>query len=133
MYTLNFDDADVYSIIQTVFGEILQVNYVVDSRVKGRVTFRAVAPVPVEKVLPLMEVILRLNGIGVVEDSGLYRLLPISEVSREPSPVTVGRDPGTVPKSGKSLLHVVPILYVQSAEVLRLITPKDLISILRGS
>jgi type II secretory pathway component GspD/PulD (secretin) len=123
MVTLNFDDADVFTIIQTVFGSILKVNYVVDSRIKGRVTFRAVAPVPLEKVLPLMEVILRLNGIGVVEESGLYRLVPISDISKEPSPVNFGRDPGKITVRGKALLQVVPILYIPSSEALKLITP----------
>ncbi len=83
-FTLNFDDADVYAVIQTVFGEILKVNYAVDPRVKGRVTFRAIAPIPAEKVLPLMEVILKLNGIGIVEEGGLYRIVPISDIQRRP-------------------------------------------------
>ncbi len=122
-FTLNFDDADVYTIIQTVFGEILKFNYVVDPRVKGRVTFRAVAPVPAENVLPLMEVILRLNGIGIVEDNGLYRIIPISDISKEPSPVSYGRDPEAIRSTGKALLQVVPINYVQSSEALKLITP----------
>jgi len=38
--SLNFDDADIYSVIQTVFSEILKVNYIIDPKVKGRVTFR---------------------------------------------------------------------------------------------
>ncbi len=122
-FTLNFDDADVYMIIQTVFGEVLKVNYVVDPRVKGRVTFRAIAPVPVESVLPLMEVILRLNGIGVVEENGLYRIVPLSDISKEPSPVSYGRDPAKIPITGKALLQVIPITYVQSSEVLKLIAP----------
>ena len=86
---MNFDDADVYTVIQTIFGETLRVNYVVDPRVSGRVTFRAVAPVPMEKVLPLMEVILKLNGIGVFEDHGLYRIVPIGEIPKGPSQVFV--------------------------------------------
>ncbi len=123
LVTLNFDDADVFTIIQTIFGNVLKVNYVIDPRIKGRVTFRAVAPVPFEKVLPLMEVILRLNGIGVVEESGLYRLVPISDISKEPSPVSFGRDPAKIPLRGKALLQVVPILYIPSSEALKLITP----------
>lgn len=123
MVTLNFDDADVFTIIQTVFGSILKVNYVVDPRIKGRVTFRAIAPVPFEKVLPLMEVILRLNGIGVVEENSLYRLVPISDISREPSPVNFGRDPGKIAVKGKALLQVTPILYMSSSEAVRLISP----------
>jgi len=123
MVSLNFDDADVYSIIQTIFGDVLRVNYVVDPRVKGRVTFRSVAPVATENVLPIMEVIFRLNGIGVIEENGLYRIIPISEISKEPSPVRQGRDPAGVPITGKSVLQVVPIQYVQSTEVIRLLQP----------
>jgi len=113
----------VYSIIQTIFGDVLKANYVVDPRVKGRVTFRAIAPVPVESVLPIMEVILRLNGIGVVEDNGLYRIVPISDISKEPSPISIGRDPDAIQTTGKALLQVVPIIYIQSSEALKLITP----------
>jgi general secretion pathway protein D len=123
LFTLNFDDADVYTVIQTIFGEILHANYVVDPRVEGRVTFRAVTPVPAESVLPLMEVILRLNGIGIVEDSGLYRMVPISDISKEPSPVSYGRDPAKIVTAGRALLQVVPILHIKSSEALKLIMP----------
>ena len=123
MISLNFDDADVFSVVQTVFGDILRVNYVVDARIKGRVTFRSVAPISTDQVLPIMEVILRLNGIGVVEDNGLYRVVPLAEVSREPSPVSFGRDASKIPITGKSIIQVVPVVYLQSTEVVKLITP----------
>ena len=123
MISLNFDDADVFSVVQTVFGDILRVNYVVDPRIKGRVTFRSVAPIPKEQVLPVMEVILRINAIGVVEDNGLYRIVPLSDVSREPSPVSFGRDPSQIPVTGKSVIQVIPIMYLQSTEVVKLIAP----------
>ena len=123
MISLNFDDADVFSVVQTVFGDILRVNYVVDPRIKGRVTFRSVAPIAKEQVLPVMEVILRINAIGVVEDNGLYRIVPLSDVSREPSPVSFGRDPSQIPTTGKSVIQVIPIMYLQSTEVVKLIAP----------
>jgi general secretion pathway protein D len=121
--SLNFDDADVYQVIQTIFGDVLRVNYIVDPRVKGRVTFRSIAPIPTDKVLPVMETILRINGVGVVEDGGLYRVVPISEVAREPASVGFGRDPEKILSTGKSLVQVVPILFLQSSEVIKLITP----------
>jgi len=88
----NFDDADVYSVIQTIFGDILRVNYIIDQRIKGRVNFRSVAPVAKKDILPLMEVILRLNGIGIVEAEGLYRIVPISDLPKEPTSVGFGRE-----------------------------------------
>ncbi|OPY83065.1 MAG: Type II secretion system protein D precursor [Syntrophorhabdus sp. PtaU1.Bin153] len=121
--SLNFDDADVYQVVQTIFGDVLRVNYVVDPRVKGRVTFRSVAPIAADQVLPLMEVVLRINGVGIVEDKDLYRIVPLSEVSREPAPVGFGRDPESVPTTGKSIVQLVPILYLQSSEIIKLLTP----------
>jgi len=104
-FILNFDDADVYTIIQTIFGEALRVNYVVDPRVKGRVTFRAIAPVPMENVLPLMEVILRLNDIGIIEDKDLYRIVPISDIPKRKSQVFVYQLRNSKAKDIASLLQ----------------------------
>ncbi len=121
--SLNFDDADIYSVIQTVFSEILKVNYIIDQKVKGRVTFRSVAPVPKDNVMPVMEVILRLNGAAIVEENSLYRIIPISDLAREPSAINIGRDAEKVEIKGKALLQVIPVEHVQSSEIVKLITP----------
>lgn len=121
--SLNFDDADIYSVIQTVFGEILQVNYIIDPRVKGRVTFRSVAPVAREKVMPLMEVILRLNGVAIIEESELYRIIPISDLSKEPSEIKIGRKILSTELKGKAVLQIIPLNYMQSSEIVKLINP----------
>ncbi len=91
-----FDDADIFEVVQTVFGDILRVNYLIDQRVKGKVTFRTVTPIPREEVLAVMETILRINGIGFVEEKGMYRIVPLAEVSRELVYSQVGKDPGKV-------------------------------------
>ena len=121
--SFNFDDADVFSVIQTIFGDVLKVNYIVDARVKGRVNFRSVAPVAKENVLPLMEVILRLNGIGIVEEGGLYRIVPIGDLAKETASVGIGRESEAIKITGKALLQIVPINYIQSTEMVRILTP----------
>jgi general secretion pathway protein D len=121
--SFNFDDADVFSVIQTIFGDVLKVNYIIDPAVKGRVNFRSTAPVAREDVLPLMEVILRINGIGIVEEGGLYRIVPIADIGKEPAPVGMGREPGKVEIAGKALVQVVPIRYSVSSEIVRILTP----------
>ncbi len=84
--SFNFDDADIFDVIQTVFGDILKVNYMIDPKVRGRVNFRTVTPVTRDEVLPLIGVLLKMNGAGFVEDKGLYRIAPINEI------------PGTTPQ-----------------------------------
>ncbi len=84
--SFNFDDADIYEVIQTVFGDILKKNYMVDPSVKGRITFRTVSAVPKDDVLSLMEILLKMNGAGFIEENGLYKILPVDQI------------PGTTPK-----------------------------------
>jgi type II secretion system protein D len=91
-----FDDADIFEVAQTVFGDVLKVNYVIDPMVKGRVNFRTVTPIPKEEVLSVMEVILRLNGVGFVEEKGLYRIIPLEDVSKELVYSQIGKEPGKV-------------------------------------
>ncbi|MBI5050016.1 MAG: hypothetical protein HZC11_03860 [Nitrospirae bacterium] len=122
-FSFNFDDEDVFSVIQTIFGDILKVNYTIDPQVKGRVNLRTVTPVAKEDILPLMEIILRLNGISIVEENNLYRIVPISGISKEPTAVGIGRGAEKVQITGKALIQVVPINYIKSSEMIKILTP----------
>jgi general secretion pathway protein D len=91
-----FDDADIFEVVQTIFADVLKVNYIIDPQVKGRVNFRTVTPIPKDEVLSVMDIIFRLNGIGFVEESGLYRIIPLSEVPKELVYSQIGKAPEKV-------------------------------------
>ncbi|OGW52360.1 MAG: hypothetical protein A2Y81_03340 [Nitrospirae bacterium RBG_13_43_8] len=118
-----FDDADVYEVIQTIFGEVLRVNYIVDPKIKGRVNFRTTTPIPRDDVLPVMEIILRLNGIAIVEEKGLYRIIALADIPKEPAPIRFGRDPNAVQLKGIAIVQVVQLKYIGSSEMIKILTP----------
>ena len=118
-----FDDADVFEVIQTVFGEVLRVNYIIDPAVKGRVNFRTTTPIPTEKILTVIEIILRLNGIAVVEESGLYRIIPIGNISKEPAPIRFGKDSDAIELKGTAMMQIVPLTFISSTEMTAILTP----------
>lgn len=91
-----FDDADIFEVVQTIFADVLKVNYIIDPQVKGRVNFRTVTPIPKDEVLNVMEIIFRLNGIGFVEEAGLYRIVPLPDVSKELVYAQIGKAPEKV-------------------------------------
>jgi general secretion pathway protein D len=91
-----FDDADIYEVIQTIFADVLKVNYIVDAQVKGRVNFRTITPVPKDEVLAIIEIVLRMNGIGFVEEHGLYRIVPLTDVPKELVYSQIGKAPEKV-------------------------------------
>ena len=118
-----FDDADVFEVIQTVFGEVLRVNYIIDPSVKGRVNFRTTTPIPRDKILSIMEIIFRLNGIAVIEESGLYRIIPIGNIAKEPAPIRFGKNPDSIELKGTAVMQLVPLTYINSSEMTSILTP----------
>ncbi|NTU43794.1 MAG: hypothetical protein HGA78_12255 [Nitrospirales bacterium] len=76
-----------------------------------------------EDVLPLMEVVLRLNGVAAVEESGLYRIVPLSDMAKEPAQVSIGRDAQKMIVTGKAILQIIPINYVKSTDMVKMLTP----------
>lgn len=91
-----FDDADIFEVAQTIFADVLKANYIIDPQVKGRVNFRTINPIPKDEVLSVMEIILRLNGIGFVEEGGIYRIVPLQNVSKELIYSQIGKPPEKV-------------------------------------
>ncbi len=58
-----------------------------------------------------------------MEEGGLYRIVPIGDLPKEPASVGVGRAAEAIKITGKALLQVVPVLNIQSTEMVRLLTP----------
>ncbi|MEO5361459.1 MAG: type II secretion system secretin GspD [Nitrospirota bacterium] len=120
---LSFDDADIFEIAHTVFGEILKVNYLIDARVKGRITFKTVRPVSNSDVLPIMSTIFRLNGVSIMEENGLYRLVPLADISKEPIGVKYGKDAQGMQVKGFSMVQIIPLNFMNSKDMVEILTP----------
>ncbi|MCC6345852.1 MAG: hypothetical protein IT388_01545 [Nitrospirales bacterium] len=121
--TFFFDDADIFEVAQTVFGEVLKVNYIIDPKVKGRVNFRTTSPIHRDRILSVMEIIFRLNGIAIVEEGGIYRIIPIGDVVKEPAPILFGNTPESVELKGTAIVQVVPLQYMSSTEMVKVLAP----------
>ncbi|MBF0345403.1 MAG: type II secretion system secretin GspD [Nitrospirae bacterium] len=121
--SLFFDDADIFEIAHTVFGEIMKVNYLIDPRVKGRITFKTTAPVAGQDLLPIVSTVFRLNGVSIMEEKGLYRIIPLSDISKEPVQLSFGRNSKDVGFRGLSLIQIVPLNFVGTKEMKDILTP----------
>ncbi len=77
--TLEFDGADLASVVQLMMEDGLAANYVIDPNVTGVVTIRTNRPLMKEEILPTLEEILRMNNAAIVERDGLFRIVPRAE------------------------------------------------------
>jgi general secretion pathway protein D len=112
--SLNFEAADVRDIAKTVLAEILKESYIVDPKVTGSISFRTTRPLPREALLPTLETVLRMNGIIMVKENGIYKIMPLAGAKGSLSPRM-----GT-PLSGYSL-QVVPLKYAGSRELAKIL------------
>ena len=87
---LNFENAEIKTVARAILGDVLSLNYAVDPRVSGTITLSTRRPVPRADTLPLLETALRGQGAVIVQQNGVYRILPDKDAAGS-SGANVGR------------------------------------------
>ncbi|MFO1301068.1 MAG: type II secretion system secretin GspD [Burkholderiaceae bacterium] len=90
--TLNFKDADVDSVVGA-FGHLLNRTFVIDPRVRGKMTLETPRPVTRAQAWQLLQAALRSQGFAVVETGTLTKIVPEADAKLQATPVTAGRAP----------------------------------------
>ena len=93
---------------------MLNVNYIIDSRVKGSVTVQTSKPIKQQAVLDIFDAVLSAQGARVVVAGDLYKIVPANEVASAGARLRI-RDGGRL-GPGVSVL-VVPLKYVTAPEI----------------
>ena len=90
--TLNFRDADIDSVVGA-FGHLLDRTFVIDPRVRGKMTLETPRPVTRAQAMQLLQAALRAQGFAVVESGTLTKVVPEADAKLQSTPVTAGRLP----------------------------------------
>jgi general secretion pathway protein D len=107
-------------VAKVILGDYLKQSYTVHPGVAGTVTFRTVRPIARKDLLPTLEMLLRQNNAAVVQEEGVYKILPLNAVRGSVSPQLGGV--GTPIPQGFSVI-VVPLQYVGAREMAKLLEP----------
>lgn len=107
---LNFDNADIPTVVKSVIGDGLGFNYVIDPRVQGVITLASAQRIPRKDVLPLFESVLRMMNAAVVRENNLIKIVPLPEAA---GAGVAGFGAGQ-PGYGVS---IVPLRYVSAATI----------------
>ncbi len=90
--SLNLKNADIRSVIDMVSG-ITGKNFIVDPRVKGKVTLVSSTPVEPEEVYDIFLSIMKVHGYVALEEGGIVNILPANEgVRGAPLDARTGHD-----------------------------------------
>jgi len=115
---LNFENSDIREVVNTVLGDMLGVNYMVDSAVAGTVTLSTSRPMSIDQVLPTLEVLLRMNGAVLRKSDGIYSVVPDSKAFSG----AISPQIGLANDRGFQLL-IVPLRFISASEMQSILEP----------
>ncbi|MCU0615360.1 MAG: hypothetical protein MUD09_09840, partial [Desulfobacterales bacterium] len=119
---LNFDNADLYEVIRTI-GEILQLNYIVDPNVRGRVTINTAGRLSRDDLFPVFFQILEANGLTAVKEGNLYKIIRMKEATQFPMSTRMGDRGEVVAPGERMVIQIIPLRFISGQEMTKLITP----------
>ncbi len=127
---LNFSEANVREVAQSVLGTILGQNFVVDAGVEQRITLRTSRPIKKANLIPTLETTLAAAGLALVKDGELYRILPAAKArSGSGKSLNLASHGELPPGSGVTVVRLEHIAPSQMAKILEPLAPEK--SILR--
>jgi general secretion pathway protein D len=118
--TLNFKDADIDSVVGA-FGHLLNRTFVIDPRVRGKITLETPRPVPPAVAYELLQSALRLQGFSVVETGNIARVVPEADAKLQSGPVTAGRS--GAPGGDRVVTQIFRLSYESASNLVPVLRP----------
>jgi len=119
--TLNFEGTELYDVI-TTFCELLQIDYIIEGAIEGKVTLQTFNKIDVNDLYPVLEQILALHNITVVKSGKFYRFLPITESVKKPMGVYFNDDP-SLPEQERMVLQLLSLQNISVEAAQKVLKP----------
>ncbi len=114
----NFQDADIQAVVKTV-SQITGKNFLIDPRVKGKLTIISTQPVSKNAIYQIFLASLKAQGYTTVNtSSGFIKLVPLGD-AKQSAQVAIG-----TPRPGEqTVTHVITIQHGAAAQMVPLLRP----------
>jgi len=117
--TLNLKDADIGALISTV-AEVTHRNFVVDPRVKGKVTVISSRPMDSEEVYQVFLSILKVHGFAAIPSGAVTKIVPDVNAKQDNIPTATDRNTG---RGDEMVTRVVEVKNVAAAQLVPILRP----------
>ena len=119
--SMDFDQVDIKVFIKFI-SELTGKNFVVDDKVRGKVTVLSPSKISVEEAYRVFESVLEVHGFTTVPAGKVIKVVP-SVAARQKS-VELRKTPGFVSRPNDRIItQIMPLLYANAQEVRKLLAP----------
>jgi general secretion pathway protein D len=104
-----------------ILARQLKINYIIDKGVTGSVTINTYGETKNLDIRSLLDLILRINGAGMVQEGDIYRIVPINAIQSLPlKPEVNAKD---IPEDDRPMLNLIFLKYAAVADMAALLKP----------
>ena len=118
--TMDFRDVEIGTLVKFI-GELTGKNFIIDERVKGKITVISPTKISVPEAYKVFESILEVHGYTTVPAGKVIKVMPATEARGKSITTTVGTK--ILPSADTMITQVVPIQYANVNDVKALFTP----------
>jgi len=122
--TLNLKDADIGALISTV-SEVTDRNFIVDPRVKGKVTVISSRPMDSDEVYQVFLSILKVHGFAAVPSGEVIKIVPDVNAKQDGIPTASENAPGRGDQMVTRVVQVDNVAAAQLVPILRPLVPQQ--------
>src|SRR6266516_4041402 len=119
---LNFERADIREVIHSL-ATALGIRYTIVPRIEGQVTIRTAGKIAREDLWPLLNQILRNNGIAAVKVGDVYHILPVAEAKTRAIIPRSKAAKSSLTEKDAFVIEVVPVQHVSADEMVNILQP----------
>lgn len=117
--TLNLKDANISAVIGTI-SEITGKNFIVDPRVKGKVTIISSRPMESEELYQVFLSVLDVHGFSAIPSGNIIKIVPDASAKQDALPVADDRQPGT---GDEVVTRVIELRHVSASQLVPILRP----------
>jgi general secretion pathway protein D len=119
--SIDFHDADIRAVVKFI-SELTGKNFVVDSKVKGKVTVIAPTKITIEEAYRMFESILEVEGFTTVPAGKAIKIIPSREAKEKGIEATSPKR-GSVLSGDRIITRIIHLKYINADSVLTVIKP----------
>jgi general secretion pathway protein D len=122
LITMNFEDADIRILIKFI-SELVQKNFIIDDKIKGKVTIISPEKITVSEAYRVFESILEVKGFTLVPAGKVTKIVPKNEAKTRAIKTDTGKSLPRTERSDEFITRITRLEYVNVNDMITLIRP----------
>ncbi|HEY8367877.1 MAG TPA: type II secretion system secretin GspD [Thermodesulfobacteriota bacterium] len=119
--TMDFNDADLQVLVKFM-SELTGRNFILDERVRGKVTIISPSRITVEEAYRVFEAVLDVKGFTTVPVGAAYKIIPARDAKQTGIPVT-GPDRPVPERAAGYVTRLIPLKNIAAQDLVPVLTP----------